>query len=130
MRVTRLLPTKAVYRPGEPIVVEVRGLGQPTTLTVSHLGDACVSVAVDAAGQADFGCPPRAVTASRCMLTVGRCSPAPPSRWPRQAGTSLRYGFVADYRPGRDIAGFTDNVRRLHLTGVQVYARRSAGLTQ
>ena len=33
----------------------------------------------------------------------------------------LRYGFVVDYRPGRDLAGFTDNLRRLHLTGVQFY---------
>ncbi len=39
--------------------------------------------------------------------------PAPP--------TALRYGFVVDYRPERDPAGFVDNLRRLHLTDVQFY---------
>jgi dextranase len=33
----------------------------------------------------------------------------------------LRYGFVADYRPGRDVEALRDTVRRLHLTGVQFY---------
>lgn len=33
----------------------------------------------------------------------------------------LRYGFVADFSPGRDLAGVQDLIRRLHLTGVMFY---------
>ena len=33
----------------------------------------------------------------------------------------LRYGFVVDFRPGRDPAPVADQVRRLHLTGIQFY---------
>jgi dextranase len=35
--------------------------------------------------------------------------------------STLRYGFVVDYRPGRDLDAVADNLRRLHLTGVQFY---------
>jgi dextranase len=33
----------------------------------------------------------------------------------------LRYGFVANYRLGRDVTPVADHVRRLHLTAVQFY---------
>ncbi len=33
----------------------------------------------------------------------------------------MRYGFVVDYRPDRDVAGVRSNIRRLHLTDVQFY---------
>ena len=32
-----------------------------------------------------------------------------------------RYGFVANYRPGRDLAPVADLARRLHLTAIQCY---------
>jgi dextranase len=35
--------------------------------------------------------------------------------------TRLRYGFVANYGPDQDVAGMSDLVRRLHLTGVQFH---------
>jgi dextranase len=43
---------------------------------------------------------------------------------------SLRYGFAVDYSPDRDLAGISDNIRRLHLTGIQFYdwAYRHASL--
>ena len=34
-----LLPTRAVYPPGEDVVVEARGVGAPGVVTVFHLGD-------------------------------------------------------------------------------------------
>ena len=33
----------------------------------------------------------------------------------------LRYGFVADYRPDRDVGEVVEHARRLHLTAVQCY---------
>ena len=42
---TELLPTKASFRPGEPIVVEVRGTTEPGPLTVWHLGTPVVTYA-------------------------------------------------------------------------------------
>jgi dextranase len=37
------------------------------------------------------------------------------------ARARLRYGFVVDYSPGRDLAGVSDLVRSLHLTDIQFY---------
>lgn len=40
---------------------------------------------------------------------------------PERRFDPVRYGFTTDYRPGRDLAGLTQLMRRLHLTTIQCY---------
>ncbi|HTR96210.1 MAG TPA: glycoside hydrolase family 66 protein [Trebonia sp.] len=117
---TDLLPTKAVYQPDEVVVLEVRDLAGPAELTLRHLGEPSGQVTVRADGMASLGLLPAGgygveLTASGSVLARTALQVADNPR------AVLRYGFVVDYRPGRDLAGFTDNLRRLHLTGVQFY---------
>ena len=112
---TELLPTRTIFRAGEPVGVEVRGLTGPDTLAVRHLGDVVAAVEVGADGVVDLGPLPSGgygveLGAAHTALDVVAD--------PRAV---LRYGFVVDYRPGRDLAAVQDNLRRLHLTGVQFY---------
>lgn len=117
---TELLPTKAIYRPDQAVAVEVRDLAGPGVLTLRHLGQPVTQVTVRADGTARLGLLPAGgygveLRASGALLarTAVQVSDDPRA--------VLRYGFVVDYRPGRDLAGLTDNLRRLHLTGVQFY---------
>lgn len=112
---TELLPTRTCYRPGESVGIEVRGLESAGALDVRHLGDRVRTVDVQADGIVEVGTLPVGgysveLGAARTAVDVvpDRCS-------------VLRYGFVVDYRPDRDLAAVQDNLRRLHLTGVQFY---------
>ncbi|WP_350275042.1 glycoside hydrolase family 66 protein [Kribbella sp. HUAS MG21] len=110
-----LLPTKVSYTPGEPVKVEVRGLEAPAAATVYHLGDPVTTVEVVADGIVDFG----PLDPGGYGVELGASRTAVEVTGDRRAG--LRYGFVADYRPDRDLDAVTDNLRRLHLTAVQFY---------
>jgi dextranase len=122
-----LLPERAVYRPDDAVRVEIRGLGGPGVVTVRHFGRACAQVAVTGPGTADLGILPEG--GYGVELTAAGAGPGAEggvlARTAVQVAadprTALRYGFVVDYRPGRDTAAVTDNLRRLHLTGVQFY---------
>lgn len=114
-----LLATRATYAPGEPVAVEVRGLPAPGTLRVLHLGDLVLECKLDRDATIEFGLLPAGGyglqahagdTVARTAVEVRGTGPAP-----------MRYGFVSDYRPGRDPAAVAENVRRLHLTDVQFY---------
>jgi dextranase len=117
---TDLLPTQGIYSSGTPAVVEVRELGAPAMLRVTRLGELVSAhpvgspglVAVPGLVPGGYG-----VELSVDGVTVARTAIEVSDR-PRQ---SLRYGFVVDFRPGRDLAAVADNLRRLHLTGVQFY---------
>jgi dextranase len=111
-----LLPTKATFLPGEQVEVEVRGLETPTTVTLRRLHR---TVAEQVVGPGDpvarFGTPAEGgygVDADGATSALDVL--ANPFR-------RLRYGFVSHYEPGRDVAGVSDNVRRLHLNAVQFY---------
>jgi dextranase len=117
--VTELLPTKASYLPTEPIEIEVRGDRAPGELVVLHLGDEVLRlpydgaelVAIPAPGAGGFGIElHRDGALARTAIDVREN--------PRER---LRYGFVVDYAPDRDVAAVADNLRRLHLTGVLFY---------
>lgn len=117
-----LLPTRATYAPTEAVRVEVRGVVPDGRLTVWSLGDLVASVPVGGPGDVDLGVLP--VGTYGVELTVAD-GPSPLARTAVEitadVRSRLRYGFVADYAPRRDIAPVTDLVRRLHLTGVQLY---------
>jgi dextranase len=112
---TELLPTRTVYLIDEPVGIEVRGLGEPAPLTVWHLGDPVASVDVSADGIVELGVLP----AGGYGVELGTARTALDVVVDRRC--VLRYGFVVDYRPARDPAAVQDNLRRLHLTGVQFY---------
>lgn len=117
---TELLPDKGVYLTGEAVRVEVRDLAEPATLSVRHLGELLWQTEVAASGFVELPALPDGgygVVLSRgSQATAGTAVQVTSDR-----RSVLRYGFVVDYRPGRDIDGVRDNLRRLHLTGVQFY---------
>lgn len=127
MTAVEILPELAVVPAGAPVRVELRGL-LGGTLTVRRLGHAVASHQVPSGGMFSLGALPpggygiELVRNGRHWRTAVDVQDSPRER--------LRYGFVASYPPGRDPAPIVDQVRRLHLTGVQFYdwAYRHAGL--
>lgn len=109
---TELIPTKATFAPGEPIEVEVRG--DTPVVSLWHL-DRKVADTETENGVARFSAQPEGGYgvegggASSALDVL-----ADPFRRPR-------YGFVARYDAGREVAGVVENVRRLHLNAVQFY---------
>jgi dextranase len=108
-----LLPAKAVFAPDEPVVVAVRG-GVTGTATIWHLGERIREVPATAGGLEVDRLPPGGYGVEVGTLRTAVEVAAAPA-------TSLRYGFVASYPPDRDTAVVADNIRRLHLTGIQFY---------
>jgi dextranase len=112
---TQLLPTLTSFRPDQPVAIEVRGLVAPDSLTVWHFGDLVASIEVIADGVHTVGVLP----AGGYSVELGGAHTA--VEVVDDQRSVLRYGFVVDYRPDRDLAAVQDNLRRLHLTGVQFY---------
>jgi len=110
-----ILPTRVLYRPEESVGIEVRGLPEPAELVVRRLGDPVASHPVATDGVVDLG--PLPAGGYTVDLGVARTAVEVTAN-PREV---LRYGFVVDYRPDRDLTAVADNLRRLHLTGVQFY---------
>lgn len=109
-----LLPRRAAFRPGEPIAIEVRGAVTPGEARVFHLGELVAEIdwnggdlLLPALAEGGYGI-------ELGDLTTAIEVAADPRR-------RLRYGFVANYAPDKDLAGLTDTLRRLHLNGVQFY---------
>jgi len=108
-----LLPRKASFAPGEIVRIEIRG-ATAGIVRVWHLGE-LVSETPYTGG--DIILPP--LPEGGYAVELGGLTTAVEiAADPR---TRLRYGFVASYTPDRDVAGVSDLVRRLHLTGVQFY---------
>jgi dextranase len=113
----QLLPLKSVYRPGEPVGVEVRDLTWPGVLDLLHLGERTSVGPVTADGVVTLG--PLAPGGYGLELRGG-------DRLARTAlevtdAPRMRYGFVTDYHPDRDLDAVSDHIRRLHLTDIQFY---------
>jgi dextranase len=114
--VIELVPAKATFAPGEPIEIELRGAGEPATVALWQLDRLVAEVEVaGGAGWATFPPQPEGGYGVECRSarTAVDVLADPLSR--------ARYGFVSDYRAGRDVGGVADNVRRLHLNAVQFY---------
>ncbi|HET7477204.1 MAG TPA: glycoside hydrolase family 66 protein [Dermatophilaceae bacterium] len=112
-----LLPTRSLYQVNAPVGIEVRGLAGPAQLRVLSLGQIVESTPVAGDGFVDVGpLPPGGygVVLAGAQTAV-QVLPLEQHRF------VLRYGFVADYRPGRELTEVLDNIRRLHLTAVQCY---------
>ncbi|MCW2884025.1 MAG: hypothetical protein JWL58_887 [Streptosporangiaceae bacterium] len=114
---TELLPTKTTYRAGDRVHVEVRGLEGPAVLTVWRLGERRHEVAVTGPGLADLGPLP----VGGYGVELGGSTARTAVEVTADPRSVLRYGFVASYLPDRDVTSVAENLRRLHLTGVQFY---------
>jgi dextranase len=109
-----LLPRRASFRPGDAIAIEVRGDVAAGVARVFHLGE--VVAEIDWTG-GDLLLP--ALPEGGYGIELGDLATA--IEVAADSRQRLRYGFVASYAPDKDIAGVTDTVRRLHLSGVQFY---------
>ena len=108
-----LLPLKASFQPGEVLEVELRGFAAPVTVSLWHLADKVDEVvASDVARFGGLGEGGYGVEAAGARTAVDVI--ADPFR-------RLRYGFVSDFAPRRDVTGVTDNARRLHLNAFMFY---------
>ncbi len=127
--VSDLLVERVVHRPGDDVVLLLDGLAAdgPVHVEVSHLGDPVLEADVEpgpadargrrrlALGRLDAASYAVRVRAPGLDLTTGLDVLADPRR-------RLRYGFVADFRPGRDdLDALADWLRAAHLTHVQLY---------
>ncbi|MBU1588502.1 MAG: hypothetical protein KKH51_11230 [Actinobacteria bacterium] len=123
---TELLPLRSSFATGSRVELEVRGDRAPGELTVWHLGELVARRDYDGAELIDLGELPaggygielaQGTTLTRTAVEVGD-------------GSRMRYGFVVDYAPDRDVSGVADLARRLHLTDIQFYdwAYRHAAL--
>ena len=95
-------------------------------LEVTRLGDVVVKVDVDdLVGPDGRGCHvsvgPLAAGGYALRLAGAGWSARTAVAVVADPRSRLRYGFVANYRPGRVVADVADHVRRLHLTAVQFY---------
>jgi dextranase len=120
MNSTILLPERAQWAPGAPIVIEVRGDRAPGTVHVRRLGDPVAALdysgdefmTLSALDEGGYG-----VEFERDGAVVARTAIDVRA----DAAARMRYGFVAAYPPGGDGSGIAETVRRLHLTAVQCY---------
>ncbi|MGX5772859.1 glycoside hydrolase family 66 protein [Microbacterium trichothecenolyticum] len=116
-----LLPTRASYRPADPIRIEIRDAEAPLdgTLTVWRLGELVHTQPLRPGAVQTLPDLPAGGYGIELDGPVGTARTAvevaadPRSR--------LRYGFVASYNPGKDVRAVADFARRLHLNGIQFY---------
>ncbi|GAA2077665.1 hypothetical protein GCM10009840_10530 [Pseudolysinimonas kribbensis] len=114
-----LLPFAATGAPGQPIVIEVRGMRGPGIVSVWRLGDPVLEQSWSGDGSIEL--PPLPAGGYGVELTVGEHVVRTAVDVRDDPRTRLRYGFTVDFRPGRDPGALVDTVRRLHLTGIQFY---------
>lgn len=117
---SELLPTRTSYRPDQPVEIEVRDLSGPATLSLWRMGEPVAEYPVPAGGIVSLGALAAGgygVELTAADGTIARTAVEVVA----DARSVLRYGFVVDFRPDRNPAAVQDNLRRLHLTGVQFY---------
>lgn len=122
---TELLPTRATFAVGARVQLEVRGDRGPGELTVWHLGDLVSRSAYDGAELVELG----ELAAGGYGVELDQGGEVTRTAV-EVGGGGMRYGFVVDYAPDRDVTGVAELARRLHLTDIQFYdwAYRHASL--
>ena len=126
----RILPHRSWYAVGQPVAIEVRGLGDesgsPSQVSAHRLGRLTGRAAVAGDGWVELAGPrgePLAVGGHTVELRTGagallartaiEVAPAGPS--------AVRYGFVTAYESERDLHGVLDWARAMHVTAIQCY---------
>ncbi|GAB3173304.1 hypothetical protein GCM10027059_44070 [Myceligenerans halotolerans] len=116
-----MLPTRSVFRPGDHVAVELRGTNLPAegTLTVWRLGEPVHSQPLGAGAVQTLPPLPPGGYGLELESATGLVRTA--AEVAREEWSALRYGFVASYRPAKDVRAVAELARRLHLTGIQFY---------
>jgi dextranase len=108
-----LLPRKATFAPDEDVEVEIRGAAGPATVSLWRLDRELDEIVGE--GAVSFGL---LEEGGYGIETDGASTAVDVAADPFRR---LRYGFVSDFAPGRDVTRVIDNVRRLHLNAVMFY---------
>jgi dextranase len=114
-----LLPVRSTYRADDPPQIEIRGLPEAGHLRVFHLGDEVDSRSVGVDGVVSLATLPPG--GYGIEVSAGTDTARTAIEVIADGEARMRYGFVVDYRPGRNVDDVRDNVRRLHLTDIQFY---------
>lgn len=116
-----LLPSRASYVQGTPIDIEIRGteLSHEATLTVWHLGMRVHKHSINECGVHTL--PELPVGGYGVELLHDDVVARTAIEVTAGGRDRLRYGFVANYAPGKGLAAVSELVRRLHLNGIQFY---------
>ncbi|MDQ1554561.1 MAG: dextranase [Microbacteriaceae bacterium] len=101
------------------MTIEARGASTAGTLTLWRLGELTATVDWDGTAPIVLGRIPEG--SYGVEFASGQDVARTAVEVADDQRTRLRYGFVVDYSPGRDLRAVSDTVRRLHLTGVQFY---------
>lgn len=109
-----LVPIRPVYAVSQPIVIDSDRAGE---FVITHLGREIRRVTASEPGLIDLGPLPPGGYGIR-HFSSGESTAVQVATDPR---ARLRYGFVSDFRPGKDVGGVLRFARRLHLTGIQFY---------
>lgn len=114
-----LLPVLSSFGPGDVIEIEVRAAPDSGEVIVRRLGDVVQRHPYSGAGRFRLTGLPTGGYGVELVSPGGSARTAIDVVGNDRA--RLRYGFVVDYSPVRDISGVSDTVRRLHLTDIQFY---------
>ena len=119
-----LVPTRATFAPGEPVVLEWTGERAPARVVVTRLGDVVREERVDPVQLVDLGPLPVGGYAVRLLPEDGRPALATGLDVLASPVDRPRYGFLSEFGPDRreeETAAAALGLRRLHLTTVQFY---------
>ena len=119
MTMVEILPLLTSFSPGESVGIEIRGLEGSAELSVWHLGECLTRQVIRESGTTSVGPLPEGGYGVELKGEFGTTRTA--VEVTADSRSRLRYGFVTDYSPGRNLSGFSDNIRRLHLSGIQFY---------
>lgn len=114
-----ILPNRATYSPSDPIEIEIRGTFGFGELSIWHLGHLVRAQPFNGESSIDLGQLP--VGGYGIELIIGEKIARTAVEVTENSRTRLRYGFVADYSPERDLQTVANNIRRLHLSGILFY---------
>jgi len=114
-----ILPTRGRFETGDSVELEIRG-ATSGELAVFRLGEEVLRLSHADGSTITLGWLPEGCYGVEFTSTDGAEARTAVEV---DAGDRerLRYGFVVDYSPGRDLAGIRDTIRRLHLTDIQFY---------
>lgn len=119
MKVFEILPNRATYSPTDPIEIEIRGGFDIGEMSIWHLGQQLARHPYNGETSIEVGPLPRGCYGVE--LKIGDNLARTAVEVKENSRERIRYGFVADYSPNRDLSAVSDNIRRLHLSAIMFY---------
>lgn len=114
-----ILPNRATYSPTDPIEIEIRGAFGFGEMSIWRLGQQVARHPYNGETSIHIGPLPRGCYGVE--FKIGDKVARTAVEVKENSRERIRYGFVADYSPNRDLSGVSDNIRRLHLSAILFY---------